>query len=171
MAESEVNLPEGFVLEEEPVSVPEGYVLEGGPSTQEQEGNILDQLYGASMRGWMRLGAAALDMPKHITKQIKTIDVAGAAHVVLAEKDPVKRQMLIKKMSDLESFYDNLADELGQAGKVHRKGQATILKNHPEWESEPPKSFFDLLSRPDKLAISLAESTPILLSAGVLTAA
>lgn len=171
MAEGTINLPEGFVLEEDPISVPENFVLEDAPSTQEQEGNILEKLYGASMRGWMRLGAAALDIPKHVTKQVKMLNVSFVADAALHQKDPVKRQILINTMADLEGFYDNLADELGKAGKVHRMGQATILKNHPEWESEPPKSFIDLLSRPDKLAISLAESTPILLSAGILTAA
>lgn len=171
MAEGTINLPEGFVLEEDPISTPEGFVLTDAPSVQEQEGSILDKLYGASMRGWMRLGAAAVDMPKHVTKQIKTLNVAMAAEDVLREKDPVKRQTLISAMADLEGFYDNLANELGKAGKIHRTGQAAILRNHPEWESEPPKSFIDLLSRPDKLAVTLAESMPILLSAGILTAA
>lgn len=171
MAEGTINLPEGFVLEEEPVSVPEGFVLEDAPSTQEQEGSILEKLYGASMRGWMGLGEAALERPKRIVSQIKMLNVSMAAEDVLKEKDPVKRQTLISAMADLEGFYDNLAGELGKAGKIHRRGQATILKNHPEWESEPPKSFVDLLSRPDKLAVTLAESMPILLSAGILTAA
>ncbi len=171
MAEGTINLPEGFVLEEDPISVPENFVLEDAPSVQEQQGSFLDQLYGASMRGWMRLGAAAIDMPKHAVGQLKILDIAGYATALDREKNPVKRAKLLTKATNEIEFYDRLIDELGKAGKIHRTGQAAILRNHPEWESEPPKSFIDLLSRPDKLAITLAESMPILLSAGILTAA
>lgn len=161
----------GKYYSHKPVSVPEGFVLTDVPSIQEQEGSYFDKLYGASMRGWMRLGSAVLDLPKHTVGQLKVLDIAGYATALDREKDPVKRAKLLGKASKKIEFYDNLTDELGKAGQIHRVGRDTILKNHPEWESEPPKSFIDLLSSPDKLLVALAESTPILLSAGILTAA
>ncbi|KKK86988.1 hypothetical protein LCGC14_2757740, partial [marine sediment metagenome] len=54
---------------------------------------------------------------------------------------------------------------------LHDAGRRVIEKNHPEWESEPPKGMVDLFLNPDKLAISIAESAPLLIGAGILSAA
>lgn len=138
---------------------------------EDKKGTTIDRLFGASMRGWMRLGGALLDMPKHVVSQVKILPMANISGMILQEKDPERKKQLIKRMGEIEGFYNRTSKELGQTAKLHRQGQTVIEKNHPEWVSEPPESFIDLLTNPEKLAVSIAESVPILLSAGVMTAA
>ncbi len=132
---------------------------------------LLKRAGGAFIRGSMRMGGALLDLPRHIVSQVKLIPMSNFANKVLATKDPKKREALLKRMGEIDNFYNKLTGELGKAGEIHKRGQEAILRNHPEWESEPPESFVDLLTSPDKLVVSLAESAPLLLSAGILTAA
>ena len=138
---------------------------------QENKATFLSQLGGAFVKGAMRLGGALVDLPKHIVNQVKILPMATMADEVLAAKDPKIRAAKLKDMAKVETFFGKMTDELGKAGELHRAGTQTILKNHPEWESQPPKSFVDLLTSPDKLMVSWAESTPLLLGAGILTVA
>ncbi len=126
---------------------------------------------GAFAKGTMRLAGALIDLPKHIVNQVKLLPMAGMADEVLAAKDPKVRAAKLADMAKVENFFGTLTKELGKAGEIHRAGQETILKNHPEWESDPPESFVDLVTSPDKLVVALAESTPLLLGAGIMTAA
>ncbi len=125
---------------------------------------------GAITKGFMRLGGALVDLPKHIVGQLKLPKMSGMARAVLDAKTPELRAIALKNMAEVEGFFDRATKELGRAGELHRIGTASIIKNHPEWESEPPESFVDLVTSPDKLVVSLAESLPVLLSAGIMAA-
>ncbi|HUW45882.1 MAG TPA: radical SAM protein [Dehalococcoidia bacterium] len=185
MATSEMNLPPGFELETEtetpaevpegfevePMNLPEGFVLEETPAMPEQEGDVLSQIGGAFMRGWMSLGTAVVDMPKHIVTQVKLPVMATMADEVLGAKDPKQKMTKLQDMRKVEDFFGTVTTELGRAGEWHREGVKAIVDKHPEWETEPPKNFVDLVTSPDKIAVALAESTPILLGAGIFTAA
>lgn len=137
----------------------------------DETGNIFERMYGASMRGWMQLGRAAVNLPASIVRQTRLIPHTLLATEISRTTDNVKRKRLLQRMADEEKFYDTLADELGRAGKIHRVGQEAIERNHPEWKNEPPENFLDLVTSPDKLLVALSESTPLLLSAGILTIA
>ena len=52
-------------------------------------------------------------------------------------------------MSLPQQFADATAKALGEAQDWHQQGMKTIIRNHPEWASEPPESFIDLLKSPD----------------------
>ncbi len=156
------------------VTIPETDEWKPIPTTDEWETTDAyygEQVGGAFIKGAMRVAGAIVDLPKHIVGQVKLLPMATMADEVLAAKDPKERATKLKDMASVENFFNRVTYELGKTGELHRIGQETIIKNHPEWESEPPKSFVDLLTSPDKLVVSLAESTPLLLSAGILTAA
>lgn len=130
------------------------------------------QIGGALVKGTMRtVGAYTVGLPGRIVQQVKLIPMSAMADEVLAARDPKQRAAKLKDMSQVEGFFNKVTKELDRAYELHKIGQATIIKNHPEWESKPPKSFVDLLTSPDKLVIALAESVPLLLSAGIMTAA
>jgi hypothetical protein len=74
-------------------------------------------------------------------------------------------------MKASQEAFNATAKALEEAQDWHQQGVETILKNHPEWESEPPESFVNLVKRPDKAAVALAEALPLLASAGILTVA
>jgi len=134
--------------------------------------STFNKVYGGFMRGWMQLGEATLRAPSAIVRQVKLLRSAGLADKILAAKDdPKVRDYYLKQLKDTEITLDKFADEISQTAELHRKGQRSILRNHPEWYSEPSKSFSDLVNNPSKIAVALAESTPILLTAGILTVA
>ena len=136
------------------------------------EAPLPTRVVGGFVKGWMKqVAERTLDLPKHIVGQVKLLPMANLANQVLAAKDPEIRAAKLKRMAEVDTFYNKMTHELGKAGEIHRIGQEVIIRNHPEWESEPATSFVDLLTSPDKLVVSLAESTPLLLSAGILTAA
>ncbi|KKN77441.1 hypothetical protein LCGC14_0360000 [marine sediment metagenome] len=141
------------------------------PVADIEQAPLLTRVGGAFAKGGMRLGEALIDLPKHIVGQVKKLPMELAAHEILIAKDPKDRVVKLENYAKVENFFNKVIFELSRAGEAHRRGQETILKNHPEWESEPPESFIDLVSSPDKLVVALAESTPLLLGAGILTAA
>lgn len=141
------------------------------PVDQEPQTNLAEQLVGGVTKGFMRLGRAALGAPATAVRQAGLIRQWSFAEDVLREQDPVRQAELRKGMSESKQSFNATAKALGEAQDWHKQGVETILKNHPEWESEPPESFVDLVKSPDKLAVALAEAMPLLLAAGILTAA
>lgn len=133
--------------------------------------NLMQRMYGGFIKGGMRMGGAIIDLPRHLVQQIKLVPMAVMAQDVLSKKDPQERAARLRDMTLAEEFFDSMTKELGRGPEMHRKGMETIIKNHPEWESEPPESFVDLVTSPDKLAVAITESVPLLLSAGVMIAA
>ncbi len=136
----------------------------------EKQGAFASQIGGSLVKGSMRtLGEAPLRFTEHTVRQLKLITSAGTLGIGRLLGRPNKE--ILERMSGAEKFFDNSISALEEVGALHKMGQEAIIKNHPEWESEPSKNFMDLLTHPDKLALALAESTPLLLAAGILTAA
>lgn len=165
-----------FIPDEQPVAaqggsfVPDTQLTGSFVPDQEPQTNLAEQLVGGVTKGFMRLGRAALGAPATAVRQAGLIRQWSFAEDVLREKDPVKQAELRKGMSESKQSFDATAKALGETQDWHKQGVETILKNHPEWKSEPPESFVDLVKSPDKLAVALAEAMPLLLAAGILTA-
>ncbi len=160
------------IIADEQISVGAGSDLDvRSAPEQTDDPSFATRVGGALTKGFMGVSEALIDLPKHIVGQAKLPILDRLAAEVLAAKDPKIRAAKLQDMAKVEKFFSVVRKDLGRAGELHRKGQEVILKNHPEWESEPPESFVDLLSSPDKLVVSLAESAPLLLAAGIMTAA
>ena len=147
------------------------YDTVAGETQPRDRGTYFQRLKGAGARGWMQLGEGVLRLPALVVGQAKLVSSYAQAEQIHQAKDPAEQKLLRQGMKRSENAYDNIIKELSQSAKWHSDGQQRIIENHPEWESAPPKNIGDLLLSPDKLSIALAESLPVLVSAGVLTAA
>ena len=141
------------------------------PEEKPPVGSLSQRLYGAGVKGMHSMAGALLQAPSVLIEQTGLIRQWSFAEDVLREQDPKRKKELRKMMSASSKAFTNLATETRKTADLHKHGQEVILRNHPEWESEPPESFKDLVLHPSKLAVSLAEATPLLLGAGILTAA
>ncbi len=149
----------------------DAYNMVAGEAEPRDRGTYFQRLKGAGAKGWMQLGEGVLRLPALVVGQAKLVSSYAQAEQIHAAKDPAERKLLRRGMKRSEGAYDNIINELSQSAEWHSDGQQRIIANHPEWESAPPKNIGDLLLSPDKLSIALAESLPVLVSAGVLTAA
>ncbi|KKL45030.1 hypothetical protein LCGC14_2359760, partial [marine sediment metagenome] len=164
---------------QEPISGPEpeeddwdqAYSTVVGKVEPRDRGTFVQRMKGASARGWMQLGESVLRLPALVVGQAKLATQYAQAERIHAAKDPFEQKQLRQGLNKLEKGYDSFIDELSQSAEWHKQGQEKIIENHPEWESEPPENIKDLILSPDKLSIALAESLPVLVSAGILTAA
>jgi hypothetical protein len=111
------------------------------------EGELHEQLQGAVASGTMRLGGALLKLPAAIQGGLKQLD------------------------PDLDVESGPFGKNYHQLIKEHDAGVKAIMADHPEWEYDPPENFADMVSDPRHLMLSLAESAPVMVGAGVLTAA
>lgn len=141
-----------------------------GEAEPRDRGTYLQRLKGATTKGWMQLGGGVLRLPSLVVGQAKLVSSYAQAEQIHAARDPAEQKLLRQGMKRSEDAYDNIIGELSQSAEWHLDGQQRIIENHPEWESAPPENIGDLLLSPDKLSIALAESLPVLVSAGVLTA-
>jgi hypothetical protein len=130
-----------------------------------------ERAVGAVAKGEMAVGQAILRAPAMVVKQYSIASQAVIAGEVLREIDPERQAALRQRMADTEQTFDKVAKWLSKPAELHKVGRKIIEQNHPEWESDPPKNFVDLLTNPDKLGIAVAESMPILVNAGILTLA
>lgn len=130
-----------------------------------------EQAVGAVARGEMAVAQAVLSAPAMAVKQYGLVRQADMANAVLKEPNPERQAVLRGQMADSEQTFDRVAKWLNKPAELHKVGRKIIEQNHPEWASDPPKNFVDLLTNPDKLGIAIAESAPILVNAGVLTLA
>ena len=135
------------------------------------EGAFAEKFVGATATGFMGLGQGLLRLPGATVRQASFIRQSHLANQVLDAETPEEQVFWRKKMSDSQEAWDGLATQLELGANLHKEGMEAVKKNHPEWESAPPESFVDLVSSPDKLVLALAESAPLLATAGVLTAA
>ena len=142
-----------------------------GETQPRDRGTYLQRLKGAGAKGWMQLGEGVLRLPSLVVGQAKLVSSYAQAEQIHRATDPAEQKLLRQGMKRSEDAYDNIIKELSRSAEWHSDGQQRIIDNHPEWESAPPKNIGDLLLSPDKLSIALAESLPVLVSAGVLTAA
>ncbi len=169
------QIPEGPIrldqVPEGPTPQDQGPIRLDQLPDQEPQGDLTERMLGGATRGMMQVGRAALGAPATAVRQASLVAQWAQAEDVLREKDPQRQTQLLKSMSESKKSFDATADMLGEAQDWHKQGMQSIIRNHPEWKSDPPESFLDLLTNPDKLAVSLAEAMPILISAGVLMAA
>lgn len=129
------------------------------------------KLRGAFAKGGMKVGQAITQAPSVAIQQVGFLRQAGIANAILDETDPEKQAQLRKQLFDSEQLFKKISDWVGQPAEIHKIGQKIIEQNHPEWESDPPENFIDLVTHPGKLGIALAESAPVLIGAGILSAA
>ena len=149
----------------DPADVPTGLPAEK-PSQEDLPkftgGSYGQQVVGAVAKGGMRFGSAILQTPKQVAQLIALVGDMPMGR----EPQPGDTGYLIwKENKDKEtaaSKYMNIVES-------YKRGVQSILANHPEWESEPPKNFKDLLTSPKKLSLAVLESTPVLAAAGVVT--
>jgi len=136
--------------------VTEHPVLTEEPRIYDEQASYSKQLLGAVVKGGMALGSAVLQLPKHTEWLMKAVPAYHLSKFISEKISPgvTKRN---------EAKYQELIEQ-------HKSGVAAILKAHPEWESEPPENFLDLLTSPRKLSLALAQSAPLLVGAGILTA-
>lgn len=130
------------------------------------EASYASQALGALTKGGMRLGQAILEMPKHMAKLAVYIATAGEGPRPLSEMSEEERKIIREWVEK-----DKLGRRHLELIKQHKRGQESIIRSHPEWEYEPPENFLDLLTSPRKLSLAIFESTPVLVGAGLMTAA
>jgi len=129
-----------------------------------------DRIGGGAAKGFMFTAEAVLRLPALVTSQAKLASSYVQAEQIHATKDPTEQKLLRQGMKRSEKAYDLLIKDLSETANWHHELQKGIIKNHPEWESEPPTGTLDLIMSPDKLAVALAEAVPLLVTAGFLTA-
>ena len=191
-----MNLPPGFELEEpETMNLPAGFEIETagqdptklGPEFSPRaaaekmlkqiqvrssgevapgEGTTIERLEGAALRGLGNLGRGIAYAPLHAAKEVERISktsVPGPSYMPSGYKQP-ESLPIQKAMKSVQDWYG------GVLNREDIKLQE-IYERHPEWETNPPENFLDLLKSPDKLAAAVIESTPLLAAAGLATAA
>lgn len=161
--QAEVKLPE----------LPKQDVFDELVAEEKQAGDVessyASQALGSFIRGGMKLGQAILELPKHAAG-LAVLAGGGIPEEVpggLLERERLSEEA--KKKAD--PSYKSGAEKYVGMIERHKAGQEAIIKAHPEWEYEPPKNFLDLLTSPRKLSLAIIESAPVLLAAGVATAA
>jgi len=135
------------------------------------EGSYAQKFEGAISHGIMGIGQGLLRLPAATVRQASFIRQSSFANRVLEAETTEEQTYWRKKMSESQEAFEGLAGELELGAELHKQGMGAIQRNHPEWESAPPESFVDLVAHPGKLVLALAESAPLLATAGVLTAA
>lgn len=130
------------------------------------------QAAGALAKGGMRVGEAIAAIPENTVRLAKTIHEYGKS---LQEQGDVFGPQAFAMAGQLDidegKVEGGLTAELKGITDMHRRGQESILRTHPEWVSDPPESFVDLITDPRKLALSLLEAAPLLAAAGITSAA
>lgn len=140
------------------------------PMAAEPDANYGKQLLGALTRGGLSIGKAVLQFPANTGRLIGGLETMDDEYLTSEQREA--RSEAIAKIA---------SGKMGQAGmesakvytdaiKQHERGVESILRNHPEWEYDPPENFLDLLTSPRKLSLAVAESVPLLAAAGAMTA-
>lgn len=136
-----------------------------GEPIEPGQGSYSHRVFGAVERGVANVGRGIAHLPLRIsemTERISKTSVPGPSYVPSGFKR--KPNKVADTLKAVQSWY---ADVLEGADESIQK----IRDRHPEWAAEPPENFLDLLSSPDKLALAVIETTPLLVSAGLATAA
>lgn len=175
-----VSTPEdfGFAADQpqEAAAVPSmGLAMANIPA---EPSKFMIQAGGALVKGGMRVGEAVTAIPENAVRFAKTINEISQVQIeagdvgswsIAGVYDAAKQ---VREDPETGARIESgLTAKLKSVTDMHRRGQESILKAHPEWESNPPEGFVDLVTDPRKLILSLLESTPLLIAAGVTTAA
>ena len=141
------------------------------PDQPDQEPDFGEQMAGRVAKGFMGLGRALTGLPEHVVRQTGLIRQWSWAEDVLREKDPLRQTELLEKMSESKQAFDATAEALGEAKDWQEQGAKTIIRNHPEWKSNPPEGFIELLKNPREAVLAITEALPLLIGAGIMSAA
>jgi len=131
--------------------------------------SFLKQGIGALAIGSAHVGQAILEQPGRFVRNAGFIRQWSMAEDVLRETDPEKQAELRQQMALSRQAFDQVADALDTPAGEYQKGLDAMLKNHPEWEHDPPESFIELLTNPKEAALAVAEAIPLLVGAGIVT--
>ena|GEM_PF-4285357 len=145
---------------------------QGGFSTTKDITPVVEfgqQTIGALQKGTAQIGQGLLEAPGQFVRNTGFLRQYAFAEDVLKETDPEKQEQLRQQMSQSKQAFDQVADALDKPAGEYQKGLDDILKNHPEWKHNPPESFVELLTNPKETALSIAESIPVLVGAGIAT--
>jgi hypothetical protein len=129
-----------------------------------QTGNFRERMAGAMTRGLMSASRGIRYLPKHIAKTVKEAAKSspyGPSYNIAVDPSKVPAAPVV---ASVKEWYNNALNR--EDALVQR-----MFDRHPEWETTPPENFLDLVSSPDKLAIAVTEALPLLLVAGLATAA
>lgn len=163
----------------EPFAIQEPFDPAEAPSMA-PEPTLFSQTIGTQAKGWMKVASAIVKMPKHTAGLLKSLDPEGVSRFnaqmdidIASEDEKIKVDPTYKppywyrsskRAKKQSKAYNQILDD-------HARGMQAIIKSHPEWKSEPPKGFIDLATSPRKLFLAVAEAVPLLVAAGVTTAA
>ncbi|KKL18043.1 hypothetical protein LCGC14_2479460, partial [marine sediment metagenome] len=140
-------------------------------AADEEESSYGKQLLGSLTKGGMRIGQAALEMPKHIAWM--AAKVGGVPTDRPLRPGDIGYDIIKKEQQKIKAdpSYKPLGIKHRELIEQHKRGREAIIKAHPEWEYDPPENFLDLLTSPRKLSLAIAESAPMLVAAGVAVVA
>lgn len=133
----------------------------------EETGSYAKQLLGSFVKGGMRIGEAVLQMPKHAVWLAAKVGGLPTDRP-LQPGDP--GYLLQQDLKEKPTTGVKLAELHTGLMLRHQEGVQKIVENHPEWDYDPPENFVDLLTSPRKLSLVIAESTPVFIGAGIMTA-
>ena len=132
------------------------------------EGTTIERMEGAAIRGLGNIGRGISYAPLHAAKEVERISkttVPGPSYIpATTGYDPKKSTPASKAMLSVRNWYEDFL-------KKEDTKLEEVYERHPEWETDPPENFLDLLTSPDKLAAAVVETTPLLVAAGLATAA
>lgn len=125
----------------------------GGVSPMLESG-AAGRFAGDLATGFMDVARSLMRLPKHLVKAAVAIEPQIAA----------EGQPQVKSAQRAAKITNKLIEE-------HSAGVQSIINAHPEWATSPPKNFVDLATDPGKLAHAITRAAPLMISAGILTAA
>jgi hypothetical protein len=135
--------------------------LTGG---EKQTGTFPQRMGGALTRGLMSMSRGIRYLPKHMAKTLETGKKFHAGPSYAPSGYDPKKIPAAKVVEGVKEWYNNALNR--EDALVQR-----MMDRHPEWETTPPENFLDLVSSPDKLAVAVTEALPLLVVAGLATAA
>lgn len=136
----------------------------------EQQASYVKQAWGSLMKGGMRLGQAALEFPDHMMWLVSKLDEFSTPPQDIKARKRARREGTFIR-SPMAIAGEKSAQRHERRIESYKRGKKAIIEAHPEWESEPPENFLDLLTSPRKLSLAILESTPLLIAGAAATMA
>ena len=144
---------------------------------EDNDSSYLKQLIGGQAKSGMGIARALMSIPKHTfwagVDRFAKNEIAYRAGMTPEEFDSkmaeaeaagVEKPKVLKIKEAASKSYNKIVDD-------HKAGMDAIIRNHPEWDREPPENFLDLLTSPRKLSLAVTDALPLLAAAGITTAA
>lgn len=123
---------------------------------QETRGGVV----GHFKHGWYKTAIGLANVPASLARLLER-----------ADEDPSFPFFAgISNWRGPEDIPTPISDFLQKGTDWLTKDAEDYVKRHPEWRGEPAESFVDLITDPKKLSEAIAESIPMLIGAGLMTA-